>query len=183
MFIVDPNRLYEAMKEKGFKTIGELAKYLGVHRNTIHHYLSGHGVFPENFEKIIETLGLKPADILVKKIQKEISPLEKIAPIVDDLHKNFPDVTFVLFGSRARGRAGKYSDWDIGVYSAKGLVHEEYRSIVRRKEDLIENLPFFVDIVNLNRADKDFLNDAGKGWIFLTGRCNDWVELQRKAVA
>lgn len=183
MHIIDANRFYEAMKNKGFKTLGELAGYLKIHRNTIHHYLSGHGIFPESFEKIISTLELKPDDILTNKIEKDLFPTEKIAPIVDRLHENFPDVTFVLFGSRARGSAAKYSDWDVGVYSSKGLTHEQYRNIAKLKDDLVENFPFFVDIVNLNRADANFLNAVRKDWIFLTGMCNDWIELQRKAAA
>lgn len=184
MHILDSKRFYEALKKKGYRSIGEFAGSLGIHRNTVYHYLSGHGVFPENFEKIIRALDLRPRDTLIDKDNEAItSPLEYIAPLVDGLHLEFPNVTFILFGSRSGGTAQKYSDWDIGVFAAEGLPHDIFRKISRRKDDLAENLPFFVDLINLNRADDDFLRQASHHWMFLAGRVNDWIDIQRKAAA
>lgn len=182
MHILDTKRFHEVLKEKGYRSIGEFAKSLGVHRNSIHYYLSGKGVFPEVIEKIFCELNLKPGDILVEESGGELE-LENIAPVIDKLHHEFPDVTFVLFGSRAKGTADKYSDWDIGVFAKKGVEHELYRKIVGLKDDLIEDLPFFVDIVNLNRADDYFLREASRHWLFLAGQLSDWIEIQRKAAA
>ena len=173
----------KALKEKGYRSIGRLAKALGIHRNTIHHYLSGNGVFPENLEKILRALDLKPDSILIEKDTSGVWSLEPIASIIDKLRVEFPDITFVLFGSRPRGTAHKYSDWDIGVYSEGGLSHDLYRQVVRRTDDLVEDLPFFVDVVNLDRADKSFLREVSKNWIFLAGNVSGWVELQRKVAA
>lgn len=182
MYIIDAEKFTKAAREKGYQSIAQLASSLGVHRNTVHYYLSGHGVFPSSLDKLLETLDLSPNEIIVKK-KSENSSNDKIASLVDILHKEFPDVSFVLFGSRARGVAGKYSDWDIGVFSKEGLKHDVYRRVVRRKNDLVENFPFSVDIVNLNRTSEYFLQEASKGWTFLTGRVSDWIELKRKAAS
>jgi predicted nucleotidyltransferase len=177
--IIDAKKFRSTLKDKGFRSIGDLAKSLGIHRNTIHHYLSGHGVLPDSFEKIIQALDLKPADILIEEAEAKSPLIEPIAPLVDSLHQDFPDFTFILFGSRPRGTAHKYSDWDLGVYSSNGLTHNRYRKILRRKDELVENLPFFVDIINLNRADEYFLKEASRHWMFLAGKLTDWIEIQK----
>ena len=51
----------------------------------------------------------------------------------------------------------------------------------RKKDDLEEDLPFFVDLVNLNNADVSFLGRIRNDWVFLGGKHRDWAELQRKA--
>lgn len=181
MFVLDTTKFREAVKERGYRSLGELARSLGMHRNTIHFYLSGHRVLPAQFEKMIQSVGLTPTDILVEKGEK-FSSLQEIAPVVDQLHREFPEVTFVLFGSRARGRSHRYSDWDIGLFSRTGLPHPLYRKLLRRRDELVESLPLMVDLVNLNRADVSFLKNISKNWVFLTGRQQDWVELQRSTL-
>ena len=183
MYIVDQSIIQEAIKRSGYRSIGNLAKSLGIHRNTLHHYLSGHGVFPEALEKIIRALDLKPADVLIDKDKIQSFSLAPIAPVIDQLTQEFPNITFILFGSRPKGKAHKYSDWDIGVFSKSGISHEHYRLIVRRKNELVEDLAFFVDIANLNQANKTFLKEIANHWSFLAGRLQDWIELQRKVAA
>jgi predicted nucleotidyltransferase len=183
MFIIETNRFLNALKAKGYRSIKDFAKHIGVHRNTIHYYLSGHRVFPANFEKILEALDLKPADILTQKRKFFHSPAAEIASLVDQLHLEFPNVTFVLFGSRVRGIAHKYSDWDIGVFSKDGLEHALYRRIVRRNDDMCADFPYLVEIINLNRADESFLREISKHWMFLSGRQQDWIDLQRRVAA
>lgn len=183
MHILDTSRFQRAMKEKGFRSISELAHHLGVHRNTIHYYLSGRPVFPANFERLLKVLDLKPEEILLEKGEGASLPLQEIAPLIDELQSDFPKVTFVLFGSRVRRRAHKYSDWDIGVFSKDGIPHALYRRIGQHMDDLVEDLPFMVDVVNLNLADNSFLREASKDWTFLAGQLKDWLELQRKVAA
>lgn len=182
MYIIDSERFQQALRERGYRSIGALAKALGIHRNTIHHHLSGNGVFPDGLERMLEALDLSPADIIIQREPGE-HPLERIAPVIDALHASFPEVTFILFGSRARRNARKYSDWDVGVYASDGLAHERYRKIVQRADELAEGLPFDIDIVNFNHADEAFLAEASRGWRFLSGRLSDWYALQRKVAA
>lgn len=69
---------------------------------------------------------------------------------------------------------------EMGIFSKEGISHNLYRKVGRRMDDLVEDLPFFVDVVNLNRADSFFLRESSKYWSFLTGRLSDWIEVQRK---
>ena len=182
MYIVDLKRFERALEEQGYSTIGALAKDLGVHRNTIHYYLSGHGVFPEAFEKILLRLRLKPEEILIRKEDPHLASLEAVAPLMSQLQARYSSSAFVLFGSRARQKSQKYSDWDIGVYDEQGLVHETYRKMNQVKGDFEESLPYKIDLVNLCRADSDFLREASKGWLFLGGSLKSWLELNKKVV-
>ncbi len=181
MFVLDAVKFKEAVKRQGYRSLGELARLLGIHRNTIHFYLSGHRIFPAQFEKMIRTIGLKPTDVLIEK-GEELFSAQSLALIVDQLHREFPEITFVLFGSRAQGRAHRYSDWDVGVYSRQGISHPVYRALARRKDELVESLPVMLDLVNLNRADTAFLKEISKGWTFLTGSQQDWIELKRSVL-
>lgn len=178
--IIDPKRFEEAMRQQGFASIGALAKDLGIHRNTIHHYLSGHGVFPAMLEKLFSRLSLHPADVLIQKKQQVGNPLSPIASLVDRLQCRFPEVAFVLFGSRARNTARPYSDWDLGVYCRDGISHEHYRAMRSEKEDWEEQSPYMIDVTNLNLADEDFLRSASRGWIFLGGNLGSWLALNQK---
>lgn len=180
MYILDTKRFEEAMQRQGFASIGELARSLNIHRNTIHYYLSGHGVFPDKLEKLLARLSLQPADVLVQKKARDANSLSPIAPLIDQLQPQFPDAAFVLFGSRARNTARHYSDWDIGVYNQGGISHDQYRQMRRIKEDWEEHSPYMVDVTNLNRADEEFLKSASRGWIFLGGNLGSWLALNQK---
>lgn len=183
MHILDKTVFKKTLQKSGFRSIEELAKKIGVHRNTIHYFLSGHRVIPVSVEKIMKTLNIKIQDILIDQKDDSVDDLEQIAELIDKLHAEFPFVTFVLFGSRARGDAKKYSDWDIGIFASDDIDHDTYRKIVMRRDELIDDLPFFVDIVNLCRADSYFLREASRRWQLLSGKLSAWMELQRKAAA
>ena len=59
-----------------------------------------------------------------------------------------------VFGSRVSGRAGKWSDYDIGI---EGEEKVPTRSIMDIREALEESdLPYFVDVVDFNEVDEDF---------------------------
>ncbi|MBI2083763.1 MAG: nucleotidyltransferase domain-containing protein [Deltaproteobacteria bacterium] len=178
MFVLDAVKFREAIRTK-YRSIEKLAKTLGIHRNTIHYYLSGHRVLPAALEKMLESLELKPSEVLTEKKKEDSQSFQKIAAVVDQLHQEFPTITFVLFGSRTQKRAHRYSDWDIGAFSKKGLPHPIYRKLLRRKDELVESLPVMIDLINLNRAPITFLQEISKNWLFLSGNQLDWLELQR----
>ncbi|MDP2600015.1 MAG: nucleotidyltransferase domain-containing protein [Deltaproteobacteria bacterium] len=182
MYIVDLKRFERALEEQGYATIGALAKDLGVHRNTVHYYLSGHGVFPEAFEKLLSRLRLRPDEILIQTEDSHLASLEAISTLISQLQAEYPTTAFVLFGSRARQKSQKYSDWDIGVYDEKDIPHDIYRKMHQIKSDYEESLPYKIDIANLNRADSDFLKEASKGWMFLGGSLKSWLDLNKKQI-
>ncbi len=173
-----------ALKAKGYSSVGDFAKALGMHRNTIYHYLVGNSVFAPKFGQLLQALDLNPADALVRRDSSRSPGMQDLAPLIDRIHEEFPDVTLVLFGSRARGTAARYADWDIGVYCAAGLPHILYRKIRRRIADLVEDgSPYLMDVVNLNQADEAFVREASRGWMFLTGKQKDWLALQGRVAA
>lgn len=183
MFIIDSGKVLSRLKDLGFRSISDFAKSLGIHRNTIHYYLSGNAVLPQSLEKIIKALNLLPAEVLIEKKTNETMLPDEIAGLIDELHLKFPAITLILFGSRAKGKSHKYSDWDIGIYSSKNIDQETYRKILKMRDDFVENIPYSVDIVNLNRADANFLKEASNRWMFLNGLQKDWAEVNRKAAA
>ncbi|MBL7661305.1 nucleotidyltransferase domain-containing protein [bacterium] len=177
-YIIDSQKFNSALERAGYDSLSELASRIGVHRNTLHHYLSGTSVFPDSLNKLFFALAVEPEDIIAKP--KKQYTLELVVPIVDAILKKYPECCLVLFGSRARGGAKQFSDFDLGVYCEKGLAHADYRCLVEIKEKLSEDLPIFIDLVNLNKADDNFLKSIGPGMKFLGGRLSDWLKLQRK---
>lgn len=165
------------MKAKGYTSLGSFAKALDLHRNTLHHYLSGHSVFPAGLNRILAALDVEPNEILMKKETPKINQIKPIVEIVDVLEREFPNVTYVLFGSRTRTKFHPYADWDLGVFSVEGIPHPLYRRIKKRLSELAENFPCAVDLTHLNRADGEFLKNISKGWVFLGGKLKDWVTL------
>ena len=181
MHILNHELFSEALKASSFKTIKNLAAHLGIHRNTIQHYLAGAAVIPDALDRALETLGLNPSRAFIKKTPGANVKFKEIAPIASAVSDKFPDVILVLFGSRARGTNRKYSDFDLGVYSSKSISHREYTQMIAIKESIEEDLPFFVDLINLNSADTDFIKEISKDWIFLSGNIKHWIDLQLKA--
>ena len=183
MYILDSKVFKQALKAKGYSSITDFAKALRVHRNTVYHYLAGHSVFAPKFEGLLHALGLNLSEAIVRKESATSSGMQGLAPIVDHIHEEFPQVTLVLFGSRARGTASRYADWDLGVYCSSSMPHALYRKIRRRVGDLAEDSLYMIDVVNLNRADEAFVREASRGWIFLSGKQKDWLALQERTAA
>jgi len=180
MYVLDKAIFNGAMARSGFRSVQSLADFLGVHRNTIQHYLSGRPILPSSLDRVLDVLNLRLERAVVHVGKEQSSGFEPIAVLLDRLHGFFPDVTFVLFGSRSRGKHARYAYWDIGVYRAEGLPHDRYRSILLSLRDGEDSLPCYVDLVNLNRADGEFLINISASWVFLTGSQCDWLHLQRK---
>lgn len=72
-----------------------------------------------------------------------------IAVLKERLHPS----RIILFGSRARGGAGRYSDFDVAVEGVEMGIRAE-RMV---KEALDERLGIFtVDLINLDTVDQEF---------------------------
>ena len=85
--------------------------------------------------------------------------IEKIKEIMLNFFKD-EEVTIILFGSRAEGLAEEGSDVDIAIKSKE--VIEPLR-ISRIKTILEEsNIPYHVDIIDLSKADMNFVKNVGK---------------------
>jgi type I restriction enzyme S subunit len=74
--------------------------------------------------------------------------------VLEVLHRRIPDRSVWVFGSRANGKARKYSDLDLVIQGSEALPNDVYAQLV---EDFDEsNLPIRVDILDWNRIDDDF---------------------------
>ena len=91
--------------------------------------------------------------------------LALVNKILRDNLKNENAVVYV-FGSRANGNAGKYSDLDLAVdYLGQKLPFEIYTSLVNAFEGSL--LPYKVDIVDLNEISEQFKNNIKKDLVKL----------------
>lgn len=71
------------------------------------------------------------------------------------LEKHFPDCRILLFGSRATGKAKKFSDIDLAI-DCNGTVLP-VMNLADAKQDFIESdLPYLVDLIDLNSIDDSF---------------------------
>ena len=177
---MDRAKFVQLLHQRGYRSIQALAGALGVHRNTISHYLSGAPIFPRSFAALARQLGVTPTELITEEPEPEFDLTAQVAELIDTLHDEFPQLSFVLLGSRARRKAQPYSDWDIGFFANESVPHAVRRKLHRRVSDLSEDLPFFVDVVDLNRADRDFLRTAARDWKFLTGSRRNWHSLQER---
>ena len=76
-------------------------------------------------------------------------------------------VRVVLFGSRARGSAGRFADIDLALDAGDGPVPLEI--MVRLRESVEQSrIPFRVDLVDLHGAGPELrasVEEEGKVWI------------------
>lgn len=80
--------------------------------------------------------------------------------------EDYPGIEMYLFGSRAQGNAGRYSDVDIGLLAKKKI---EAKTIMDLK-DIAEksDIPYEVDVVDLATVNEAFKASAMKGAILWT---------------
>lgn len=70
-----------------------------------------------------------------------------------------------LFGSRAQGRAKKFSDWDIGLVGHQGRRPGSIQK-ARLQADLEkEKIPYLLEVVDLNKVSPEFRSVALKNAI------------------
>jgi len=83
--------------------------------------------------------------------------------IISIIRKHIPECKIYLFGSRAKKRSHEGSDIDIAI-EAKDKIGR--RIIYKIKNEIEEtNIPFFVDIIDLKSADKEFKESIYKDLI------------------
>jgi predicted nucleotidyltransferase len=159
-----------------------------VHRNTLRQYLSGgKPVFADAFSRIAAALAVTPLDLLTDSNVGQSGTFEVLRQSIGVLARRHPSVAFLLIGSRAKGRAKKYSDWDIGVTRGPTLLStEEYLQLKIALLDRVENETEKVDVINLDQAPLSFLKGIsydpvplggnGEAWAYFKGKLNGLKE-------
>jgi predicted nucleotidyltransferase len=168
-----------AAKKRGFGGVKPFLEHLGLHRNALDRFSRGAGVLPESIERVLAALNL-PIHEAVLRQDESRGVAEEIMPFVEELHKRHPTISIFLFGSRARGRARTYSDFDLGVYARDGVRLAEFLQILEEKEAFEEVAPQRIDCVNLNNATPEFLREIAPDLRLLAGYDRDRLALERE---
>ena len=75
-----------------------------------------------------------------------------------------------MIGSRAQGNAREYSDWDVCVSGGRQIVSSnDYLKMKRILDDLAEDFPWNIDLLNVDQAPDWFLSDLDYDPVFLVG--------------
>jgi len=181
-YILDRPAFDKLLRARGFPNVSRFADGIGVHRNTILGYFRGKPVFSSTFLKMAQALGRDPLALIVPVGDMDSIPehFDEVRPVIAALLRKSPGITVVLLGSRAKGRAKTFSDWDLGVVRpATPIGAEEFLSLRRVANDLIEDLVRNVDVINLDVApdwfwqgldyEPVFLDGDREGYLFLKG--------------
>ena len=172
MYALNIKNIRNSAKIQGYKNLKSLIEKTGLHRNVLNRYIAGAPVLPDSVTKIIRTLGLNIEKAIIWQELTD-SKLDIILPLANQIHFSYPNVSVFLFGSRSRGKARKYSDFDICVFSKNHISLDEYLKILSIKEDFEDQSSFFVDCVNLHNADKSFLKNIFPDLRLLAGYQTD----------
>lgn len=89
---------------------------------------------------------------------------DKSLIMVKKIISNFIDLNryqLFVFGSRAKGTARKFSDYDVGIAGKKEVPFKKLALIKEALED--SDLPYIIDVVDLVSASQEFQKIALTG--------------------
>ncbi|MFH1356789.1 MAG: nucleotidyltransferase domain-containing protein [bacterium] len=158
---VDSDLLKTVLRKKGYKNLFDFSKSIEFNRVTLNNYLKGKGPLAEPYYDLCRQLEVDPLSLLFPiSLDNDFEYQEEILPVVKEVCNKYPDIAVVLLGSRAKGNSKKYSDWDLGITKGgEELTTREYFRIKDFIEDLVDDLPRMVDVVNLDKAPIWFLQE------------------------
>jgi len=178
---LDAERLRLAMEERGISSTKELAAVLGVHRNTISNYLTGKTTVPVVLGKMLDYLDIDPAEVFFRTTHRRQVPALAIMDLVNMIYQTCPKAVVVLFGSRARGTATRYSDYDLGIFRIDALDFSTYSRLLDLVGEWNSKSLEVVQLVHLGQADSAFLQRVAEDLVFLAGSPMAWCALLEKA--
>ena len=178
--LLDGSRLRREIRSQGFSGVKEFADAVGVHRNTVGNYISGKTALPGALAQILEALDLAPAEVIsLFPRRRQVHGL-LVSDLVESLHRVSPEAALVLFGSRARGAAKRYSDYDIGVFQVDALEFPIYSRMLDVVAEWNEESLVAVQLVDLTHAEVSFLEDLVEDLVLLAGSLAAWCDLLQK---
>lgn len=169
---MDKEEFFSSLHASGYKSLMDFAHRTGIHRNTLGLYLSGREILQGAFMKIADALHCDPMELVQKVTDAEtrVQNLSEIRPLIDHILSTDSRIAVMLIGSRAKGTAKKYADWDVGI--TRGSVPIEgslYLRLCGEIDDLADDLVRHVDLVNLDAAPAWFLSGFDYEPIFIDG--------------
>lgn len=171
-YVLSENVFRKHLSEGGYTSIFDFSRKTRIHRNTILNYLAGKDAFAPIISRIAAMLKIDPLELIVpiSESTARVPLLDEIRPLIAKITKTDRQLAVVLIGSRAGKRARNYSDWDIGITRGQNLLDSaQYLKIKNMVEELAEDVPRMVDVVNLDAAPAWFLKGLDYEPVFLDG--------------
>ncbi len=178
---IDLKKFKKSLLEAGYKSVLDFSQKTKIHRNTLQGFLAGKNVFISSFVALASHLKKDPLELVAtdNSLPSKIQDIHELNEVISCLAKKDKKMALVLLGSRARGNAKQYSDWDLGVFRYPDpLSGREYLKLKREVEEVSENLVRKVDLINLNQAPLWFLRDIKNDVIFLAGLQESFLYLK-----
>ena len=166
-YVLSKELLQQYGERNGFRSFGEICEAANIHKNSLTPYLKGdRSPYTQVVLDLARVLNVAPSNLVDVKAGDVVYDLQTmILPIVED-----KELAFFMFGSRARRTEKKFSDIDIGITGGMNkLDFEKFVLLKSEIEDLFENYPYTLNIVNLDIAPDDFLLSIEKDLTFIFG--------------
>ena len=166
-WVLNMERVKELAALRSIESQSELCELAGVHPNSLTPYAKGErSPITQVVTEVATVLGVSPISLIENNKQDSL--------VCDAQHKFeaiLPaDLALMLFGSRARKSARKYSDIDVGVTGgAKPISFSSYVKFQSQVEEQFENFSHTINLVNLDKAPQDFLLSIAPDLTFLCG--------------
>lgn len=175
-YALNSNLFQKCLKQRGYRNVADFIAQTGFNRMTIHHYQEGNGPFSEAYYRLCDSLNVDPLELLAPIFsQTQNLQIEEILPLIKKMAAKYQQVAFGLFGSRAKGMAKKFSDWDIGITGGSAALNTgQYSKIKNEIMDLAEDLPRSVDVIFLDAAPLWFWEEMDYTPVFLAGDEKSW---------
>lgn len=171
-YVIDLNKIKIALKANGLSSLGELSRVCSIHRNTLYPLVRGdRSPFTNTYLSVCRALDIDPVECLVKDPRVNILSIEEVARMVfEEYQKSFPDLCLFLFGSRAAGKAKKFSDYDVGITGGRHPIGGlDFLKIQESILERCDNFPVKVDVLNFDSAPGSFLVDFNSPLVLLAG--------------
>lgn len=162
--------LERQLKAKGFSSVSALASQKAIHRNTLKAYIAGEkSPIAAAITRLAEALGVEPLELIATDSRQA-----RLLLAIEQAARVFllasPSRALLMFGSRARGSAREFSDLDLGVTGgAEPISTSEFLQLKRNLDEVIEEAPLCVDVLNLDLAPEDFLLKISQDLRFVAG--------------
>jgi predicted nucleotidyltransferase len=176
-YILNKDSFLATLRASSYRSVSALAAAIGVHRNSLSNYVNGDPVFPEVLERALLALQADPATMITRVAPVLDQSPRVVAELTDRIARRDPTACVVLFGSRARGRHKRFSDFDIGAYSKRGIPFATFSEMLSCVDDFNETSMHTAQLTNLSDADREFLREIGPDLKFLAGSNVAWNNL------
>jgi len=177
-YILNKKLFKRYLLKEGYKNILDFSRKTSIHRNTIKNYLSGKSIFSSAFEEVARHLNTSPLELIepISDSDQRVEHLDELKPIIGKIIEHDKSIAVILLGSRAKKHHKKYSDWDLGITRIpNGISDREYLKIKSFVDDLADDLPRKVDVINIDVAPSWFFEGIDYEPVFLDGNKESYI--------